>query len=349
MRVTTKNIATLIASFMIVSCVGCASTLSDRNKSKPASLFERMPWANKDKGDDQEPYPNPVKMAATWSPDTLMQSGRMPTRGFGGRLFFYDEKSRTVPVDGTLVVHGFDEEAANPAEGVKRFEFTPEQFTKHFSNSDLGASYSIWIPWDAVGGERKRISLVASFKTAEGKPVQGSPAMVMLPGAEPSSDADRFARKLAPEYKRYKDALASNKAPRSGLTTTTITRRRLTPEINRSPISLPVGTTPAASMIARNAKSGSTNSGAATAKTTPSAEIAMFGRPQTPDIMPASGELPSSGKSNVVTAVQNTPAATKSTGKSISGDTEANNAGSSVPSVEIPTARSSAIKQLFGR
>ena len=82
-------------------------------------------------------------------------------RGFGGRFFFYDEKSRPVPVDGTLIVHGFDDTADTPEDRVKRFEFTPEQFTRHFSQTDLGASYSVWVPWDAIGGDQRRISLVA--------------------------------------------------------------------------------------------------------------------------------------------------------------------------------------------
>ncbi len=76
-----------------------------------------------------------------------------------------------------------------PEGSVKRFEFTPEQFTRHFSQTDLGASYSVWIPWDAIGGEQRRISLVASFKTVEGKLVQGIPATILLPGS--STEADR--------------------------------------------------------------------------------------------------------------------------------------------------------------
>ena len=35
-----------------------------------------------------QPYPNPVKLASVWSPEMLTQVGRVPTRGFGARLFF---------------------------------------------------------------------------------------------------------------------------------------------------------------------------------------------------------------------------------------------------------------------
>ncbi len=182
------------------------------------------PLKRKDPNAPPKPYPNPVKMAVTWSPDTLTQVGRTPTRGFGARLFFYDEKSRAVPVEGTLIVHGFDESTGSEQPPVKRFEFTPEQFTRHFGRSDLGASYSVWIPWDAVGGSQTRVSLVASFVAASGKTIQGSPTIVMLPGKKTDADV-MLADRLSPDYRKWQMAAAGDAAPSAGLTTTTIVRR----------------------------------------------------------------------------------------------------------------------------
>lgn len=117
--------------------VGC-STFGKKPVADDRSFFEKMPLIGKKKDvENPDPYPNPVKMAATWTPDTLVQSGRTPTRGFGGRVFFYDEKSRAVPVEGTLIVHGFDDSQGVERSETKRFEFTPEQFTRHYSQSDL--------------------------------------------------------------------------------------------------------------------------------------------------------------------------------------------------------------------
>ena len=285
-----RNFATAVATLIMFSSVGCA-TMSDKktsDKSKPVSLMDRMPWADKDSDEKPEPYPNPTKLAATWTPDTLIQTGRTPTRGFGGRLFFYDEKSRPVPVEGTLVVHGFDENAPDPKKSVKRFEFTPEQFTKHFSQGDLGASYSIWIPWDAVGGERKRISLVASFKTGEGRPVQGIPASVMLPGTEPEKSSDKLAQ-LSPKFREYKAALVANKPRKSGLTTTTIARRSHQPTSSSAPaINVPTTDVPSLDVPS------SFGSRSMLAKTgaTPSAEITLSRRPGSSAILPASAEAP---------------------------------------------------------
>ncbi|WDQ15945.1 hypothetical protein [Rhodopirellula sp. P2] len=200
---------------------GCASMTQSDTAAPKKTLLERMPWAKKDQA--PEPYPNPAKLAAVWSTESLTQVGRVPTRGFGGRIFFYDEKSKPVPVEGTLVIHGFDEKAKDPKAAVKRFEFTPEQLTSHFSQSDVGASYSVWVPWDAIGGEQCHISLVASFKTQAGKTIQGQPTNVLLPGSKSDSDM-ALANRYSPDYRAWQHASSGKTSPSSGLTTTTISR-----------------------------------------------------------------------------------------------------------------------------
>ena len=178
----------------------------------------KMPWSKEDKA--AKPYPNPVRMVATWTPDTLTQSGRIPTRGFGGRFYFYDEKTRSVPVAGELTVHAFAEKSDGSVGEVKRYQFTEEQITRHFSQSDLGASYSVWIPWDAVGGDQMRISLVPSFKSSNGKLVQGDLALVGLPGRRVATE--NIAKRPDPTER----LMAQRDSSKSGLTTTTIPVRR---------------------------------------------------------------------------------------------------------------------------
>ncbi len=279
MRVTRRSFATAAASFLIMGPVGCAG-LAEKTGDENKPFMERLPFMAK-KEEAPEPYPNPVKLAATWAPDSLVQTGRTPTRGFGGRVFFYDEKSRPVPVDGTLIVHGFDDTAENPEDRIKRYEFTPEQFTRHFSQTDLGASYSVWIPWDAVGGKQRRISLVASFRTADGKPVQGEPAVVVLPGTEPPELIDNPIANFSPKYQQYKEAQASLTPPKSGLTTTTIQRSQYPrgggPD-GLPGIKVPKGRLPK-SMIADLAP-------------TPSADVQMARRATAPTVRPVSAQMP---------------------------------------------------------
>ena len=180
---------TLVVSTTILTA-GCSGFLGKGfpGKGLPSKgdIARKMPWS-KDK-DKPKPYPNPTRMASTWTPDTLMQTGRTPTRGFGGRLFFYDEKTKAVAVDGELTVHAFAENADGSQGEIKRYHFTPEQFTTHFSQTDIGASYSVWIPWDAVGGDQTKVSLVPSFRAANGRLVQGEQALVGLPGKRPHGE-----------------------------------------------------------------------------------------------------------------------------------------------------------------
>ena len=235
MRLSRRHFTAAVTSILTSSMIGCVTTpdrsLLSQNVSEPEpSFLDRLPFMG---GDDEapEPYPNPVKLAATWTPDTLVQVGRTPTRGFGGRVFFYNEKSQPVPVDGTLTIHGFDENADEAEDGVKRFAFTPEQLTRHYGQSDLGASYSIWIPWDAVGGEQRRISLVTSFQSTSGTTVQGIPATMLLPGKDTNMNSSEKVASLSPQYQDYLSATRSESVPTSGLTTTTIRRKQLGREV----------------------------------------------------------------------------------------------------------------------
>lgn len=281
MKTKRQTFGTIALALMIVGSTGC-STLANRKESKSSeqSFMDRMPWSKKD-SDPPEPYPNPVKVAATWTPDTLVQTGRTPTRGFGGRVFFYDEKSRAVPVDGTLIVHGFDDAAETQESRVKRFEFTPEQFTRHFSQSDLGASYSVWIPWDAIGGQERRISLVTSFRTSGGKTVQGVPTTVQLPGTTVQLTDEAVLAKLSPQYQRYLEATRSASAPTTGLTTTTIVRRtpKRSPSISTPPSEVPTRQARQTDAIAKRGG-------------TPSVDVDMIRTPAEPTILPASAQVP---------------------------------------------------------
>ncbi len=58
--------------------------------------------------------------------------GKPVTRGFGGRIYFYNDRSQAVPVDGELVVYGFDDTARHNGSLVKQEQI--ESFDSHQNN-----------------------------------------------------------------------------------------------------------------------------------------------------------------------------------------------------------------------
>lgn len=299
-RTKAMLVASLAAGSLMASGCSTPTTYGDSQLSKFFSTpqwMSKAPWS-KDESEHPVPYPGPVKVASTWTPDVLIQTGRTPTRGFGGRLFFFDEKTKAVPVEGTLTVHGFETGKDGKDSKIKPFKFTPEQFTKHYSQSDFGASYSIWIPWDAAGGEEKRISLVATFQTTSGKIVQGSPTTVILPGTKPEQDAPLAHGQLSPQYERHTNAIAQHATRPSGLVTTTIRRNSVTPSAGMTP---DVSIHDRINSIANAQRLASPQQTSVAAGETPYIEVPLSRRPvaaQAPDVMTASALMPTEAVGN---------------------------------------------------
>lgn len=177
-------VAIALSATLLLAC-GC--TQFDLNKN--------IPWGD---GDDV-PAGTPTKVVAVWTDTVLYRTGREPVRGFGGRLMFYaGEKEKPIQVDGSLVVYAFDEEGRDEADTRpdRKYVFTPEQLPKHYSRSDIGHSYSVWIPWDTAGKEQKEIALIVRFTPRHGPAVVSEQTTQLLPGDE--TEALRAQRSRQP-------------------------------------------------------------------------------------------------------------------------------------------------------
>jgi hypothetical protein len=121
---------------------------------------------------------------AIWSDAVYTQAGHAPVRGFGGRIYFYNDRHEAVPVDGQLIVYGFDDSTPeNPNKTPNRkFVFTDEQLASRHSVTELGDSYSVWLPWDEVTGFQTTISLLPVFVPNQGQTVVGPQTVNVLPG-----------------------------------------------------------------------------------------------------------------------------------------------------------------------
>lgn len=160
-------------------------------------LKKGIPWGAGLNGE----FSAPMKVMPVWTDTVMYQAGRPPVRGFGGRLFFHkDENGDPVKVKGTLEVYAFDEAGRMPNDSrpTRKYVFTPEQFQKHYGKSDIGHSYSVFIPWDEHGGEQKRITLITRF-VPEGAPlVISEPSQQSLPGKPVTELAQQHAPPMRP-------------------------------------------------------------------------------------------------------------------------------------------------------
>jgi hypothetical protein len=135
---------------------------------------------------EKEPKPEvPDRMVAVWTHSIMNKAGQPSTRGFGGRVTFFNaDGEASILVDGQLTVYAFDEECENPENPApeKKFIFPRETLASHQSESNLGPSYSFWLPWGEVNGPQRRISLISRFDDPNGKVILSQPANVTLPG-----------------------------------------------------------------------------------------------------------------------------------------------------------------------
>jgi hypothetical protein len=168
------------------------------------SMGKKMAAANpmKSWNEEEVEIDVPDRVVSTWTEAVLHQEGQS-TRGFGGRLFFYNRKSdKPIRVAGQLVVYAFAEDGREQTDNcpTKRYVFPPQQLAKHESKdeeaSEIGVSYSVWLPWDAAGGPQSDISLIARFE-----PIQGGGLIVSEQARQRLPGAPRQETMLAKEPK----------------------------------------------------------------------------------------------------------------------------------------------------
>jgi hypothetical protein len=229
MKLLLRNYRSLgiLAMLGAMTVSGCASfTETDPKKKKKDKSWYSF---------KKKEYQVPQAVNVTWAYDLLTVPGKPATRGFGGRFYFYNEKTQAIPVDGELMVYGFDDtrgssDSMDLNQATKRFKFTADQLTSHFSEGQLGASYSVWIPWDTAPGDQKKIMLIPTFIAKDGKLVRGAAATLNLPGKPRMSDSDTISQAAATftNGQRSEVSHAVQHAPRQqgvGITTINLPHR----------------------------------------------------------------------------------------------------------------------------
>jgi hypothetical protein len=191
-RPTSLVLAFAAISLFALASSGC-SVPKKASDLKPSKLFSL--------GDEDEPEEGvPVRMETTWTDTVLNQPGQKPQRGFGGRLIFYGKDDhKPILVDGQLVVYAFDETGREPTDNkpTRRYVFPGDQMPARMSKTEIGASYSFWLPWDEAGGPQTEVSLICRFEPKGGAVVVSEQTRHLLPGNLPASGA--VARRAPPK------------------------------------------------------------------------------------------------------------------------------------------------------
>jgi hypothetical protein len=196
-----------IFSALILASAGCQTLTPDWSKNWLGFGSPRL---------KESKYSVPARLAILWSPAVLNQAGQVPTRGFGGRVYFYDSKNQPIAVEGQLVVYAYNNDKPNLDSKVpdRKFAYTPEQFTNHYTPTELGASYSIWIPWDAAGQPQAEISLVPIFTSSSGALVMGQPSRNLLPGPTTPPSSSNIVNCTLPPVEIRQSALTGDPSRR---------------------------------------------------------------------------------------------------------------------------------------
>ncbi|MEO8269214.1 MAG: hypothetical protein ABI557_05810 [Aureliella sp.] len=161
----------VVCVLTLLLCSGC--------QFAPNEFKTRWPWKK------EKPVPKPDRVLAVWTDTVLHQSGQAGVRGFGGRVYFYEQDNTDpIEIDGSLAVYVFDAEKlqAHDQRPLRKFVFTADQFATHMSRTSLGPSYSVWLPWGEVGGPPMRLSLIVRYEGSVSGTTISEPTIKLLPG-----------------------------------------------------------------------------------------------------------------------------------------------------------------------
>jgi hypothetical protein len=196
--------STILIATAILALSGCKTPLAESMKLD--KLNEHMPWHDPDAPREGVP----TKVVGNWVDAVHYQEGKKPQRGFGGKLLFYDnEGDAPILVDGELIVYAFNEQGRASTDNMptRRYVFPTSELTKLMSVSELGAGYSVWLPWDEAGGPEAEVSLICRFSPKAGPVLVSEQTRQLLPGSKTSTAVADGNKPKMPEGVPYRPAV----------------------------------------------------------------------------------------------------------------------------------------------
>ena len=188
-RFVAPKLVSSLAVLIVVVVSGCQPLMNKKSM---------IPWGKKEK--EQKVLPD--RILTVWTDTVLHQPGQTGVRGFGGRVYFYEkDKTDPIEVEGSLAVYAFDaeDEAIDSQKPLRKFVFTPEHLAGKMSKTSIGPSYSIWLPWSAVGDPPQKLSLITRFEGIEGGTTISDPVIKLLPGIAKKPTAEKKSMEASHE------------------------------------------------------------------------------------------------------------------------------------------------------
>lgn len=183
MKSNSQYFAFAVCLIGAIAFVGCNSV---KKKSEVNPFDADANWIDPVTDDPEEEieYGMPTSIGVIWVDSTLTHPMGPPVRGFGARVFFYDEEGKTVRTDGELKVYAFNDSGDGSSAKVpdRKFVFRQQEFQTHYAPSDLGPTYNFWIPWGPTEGPRLTVALLPIFETKDGRVIRGEQSLNVLPG-----------------------------------------------------------------------------------------------------------------------------------------------------------------------
>lgn len=180
------KISGLVIALLAISVCGCQST-------KLLTKLPTLPWQKTDAEVAQDIDETTESAVSTGIPQTMLcvwkdgtlDAGNKRIRGLAGRVYFRDVEENAIKVDGTFAVYAYANDGLlgpSKVQPERKFVFEADKLDEHYSESELGPSYSFWLPWDEVGGDETSIAVLPIMRMANGRIIRGEEVAAVLPG-----------------------------------------------------------------------------------------------------------------------------------------------------------------------
>lgn len=167
---TPRRCLTWIALFpLLLTAAGCA-TLD-------------WPWS-KDRVLQATPRNPAVQILCLWQSSTGRDPDGLPCRGFAGQIIFLSARGvAPVAVKGDVRIYVFDDQGSLEERAEPRmWDFDSGAWSMHLTNSSLGPTYSVFIPYTKAGAEQVSCTLRLRLTPEDGAVLFSETAKVILPG-----------------------------------------------------------------------------------------------------------------------------------------------------------------------